>query len=254
MNTRITWALLLLILVTACQSQNLRKSDLEKSSDINVELGILYMRDGDYEQAMQKLTKALEQNPRNAGAHNALGLLHTRLQQYDKAEPYFKTSLQLEPENSPYLVNYGAYLCSMGKLHEAEQVFLRAVANPLYKTPEYAYTNAGYCLHDTDMEKAEFYYRKALQVNSRFSQALLHMARVSMAQRHYLRVRAYLQRYSEVAAHTPTTLWLGVQAEKALGDRDAASGYALRLKLNYPDANETAQLLKMEEDERNNRK
>lgn len=253
MITRIAVSSVMLLLVIACAPQGMRDTDLIKSSDINVELGIAYMREGDYQQSMDKLKKALEQNRDNPSAHNALGLLHARLGQAEDAERHFRKAVLLKSDDSSYQVNYGAFLCSRGQIEQAEQLFLQAAGNPLYKTPEYAYTNAGYCLQGKDAEKAESYYRQALQVNPAFPQALYHMANISFKQKKYLRVRAYLQRFSEVSAHTPATLWLGVQSEILLQDRDAAANYGLRLKLNYPDADETTQLLKMEEDERHTR-
>lgn len=253
MTTRIIVAGAILLAVVACAPQSMRDTDLIKSSDINVELGIAYMREGDYQQSMDKLNKALEQNSGNPAAHNAIALLHARLNQAEEADRHFRKAVHLKPEDSSYQVNYGAFLCSRGEIEQAEQLFLKAAGNPLYKTPEYAYTNAGYCLQGKDMEKAEYYFRQALRVNPSFAQALYHMANISFIQKKYLRVRAYLQRFGEVSAHTPATLWLGVRAETMLQDRDAAANYGLRLKLNYPDANETAQLLKMEEDERQSR-
>jgi hypothetical protein len=44
-----------------------------------------------------------------------------------------------------------------------------------------------------------------------------------------------------------------VQSELMLGDKDMAANHALHLKVNFPDADETSLLLKMEADERQNR-
>jgi type IV pilus assembly protein PilF len=58
-----------------------------------------------------------------------------------------------------------------------------------------------------------------------------------------MQARAYLQRYSAIAQLNARALWLGVQIERQLGDRDAEASYALQLQKNFPDSQQTKQLL-----------
>ena len=59
----------------------------------------------------------------------------------------------------------------------------------------------------------------------------------------HLPARGYLQRYAEVARHSPRSLWLGVRIERELDDRDAEASYALQLEKNFPDSAQTKLLL-----------
>jgi type IV pilus assembly protein PilF len=118
-------------------------------------------------------------------------------------------------------------------------MFLRAVDNPLYPTPEVAFTNAGLCAYNNgDMITAETQFRKALQRNPTVVPALLHMSSIAYENEKYLSARGYLQRYLAVAKHNAQSLWLGIRIERELGDRDALSSYELLLRANYPDSNE----------------
>ena len=65
------------------------------------------------------------------------------------------------------------------------------------------------------------------------------MSELTFKQNNYMSSRGYLQRYLEVGRHTPKSLWLGIQVERILGDKDAVSSYALMLKNNFPDSEET---------------
>jgi type IV pilus assembly protein PilF len=47
-----------------------------------------------------------------------------------------------------------------------------------------------------------------------------------------------------VAPHTPHSLWLGIQIERVLGDRNALSSYGMLLRNNFPAAEETKLYLK----------
>ena len=74
--------------------------------------------------------------------------------------------------DSSTLNNYGNFLCVLGRLSEAEKAFSKAAENPLYDAPEIAMTNAGQCLYQNEeIERAEKYYRSALQLNPQVPQA-----------------------------------------------------------------------------------
>ncbi|MFA7096224.1 MAG: type IV pilus biogenesis/stability protein PilW [Gammaproteobacteria bacterium] len=220
---------------------------LQAAAEANLQLGVGYLQQGNYELALEKLEKSLEQNPSSASAHNVIAVLYERLNQLDLAERHYRRALSLDPKDSGAHNNYGRFLCMRNRLAEAEKHFLTALENPLYQTPEIAHTNAGICaLRVPDPAKAEQHFRSALKVNPLYREALIEMAKLSFEQERYLQARAYLQRYQEVAPKSAESLWLGVRIERALGNRDAAASYALLLKSNFPDSEEMQQLLESE--------
>lgn len=234
--------------LAACQSNPVfepAEHTPNKLAEINTQLGVEYMKEGQYETALKKIRKAIEVDPQYADAYNVLGLIYARLGENDKAEASFKKAVALAPRESSALNNYGQFLCKLGRSEEAQKMFAGAVENPLYTTPEVAYTNAGICALDqqNDIAAAEKYLRNALAKNPKMPAALLQMAKISYQQERTLPARGYLQRYAEVAAHTPQSLWLGIQIEKKLGDRDAEASYAMTLKGKFPSSQETRLLL-----------
>ena len=54
----------------------------------------------------------------------------------------------------------------------------------------------------------------------------------------YLMARAYIQRYHAVAAPSAASLWIQIQAEKALGAKDHYMKYARQLISEFPDSDE----------------
>ena len=241
--------------LVACSANSRRDAASLKASSVNTELGIHYMRKDNNVYAMDKLTKALKQNPENPDAHNAMALLYVRLGGTKDAEEHFRKAIKLEPDNSSFHVSYGAFLCNSNQLSAAENHFMEALKNPLYTKYEIAYTNAGNCaMRGGDREKAEDYFRSALKVNPKFPPALYHMARLYVMSKNYMSGRAYLQRYSEVARPSAQTLWLGIQVEKELGDKNAVSSMAMLLKDRYPDSDEVKKLHEMEKNERSSGK
>ncbi len=238
---------LLGLALAGCQSNSTvtkTPSDRVKLSQINAELGAQYMRNREYQIAMDKLTKSVELDPRNINAHGTLALLHAVIGQHEQAEASFKQALRIEAGNSAVLNNYGQFLCQRGRFDEGQQLILKAVANPLYANVESGFYNAGACaMGNGKLDEADGYFRKALEIDGQMAPALLQMTDLSLQLDRALQARAYLQRYRDVAQMTARALWLGVQIERQLGNHEDEASYALQLQKNYPDSAQTKLLL-----------
>ncbi|MGF1613781.1 MAG: type IV pilus biogenesis/stability protein PilW [Gammaproteobacteria bacterium] len=235
---------------TTTDDQPVPQQKVDRLAELHTQLGLGYLREGRYETAWKRLNRALEVEPNYAAAHNAMALLHEQLGKPEEAEAHYRRAIAASPSDSASRNNFGRFLCAHGRPAEAEAEFLKAVANPLYRSPEIAYTNAGLCLTSADPAKAEDYLRRALQINPQMPVALLRMASLSLQHGQPRVARAYLQRYLALERQTPESLWIGVQIERLLGDRDTAASYAMFLKNNFPDSNETRWLLESESNQR----
>lgn len=238
---------LMLALAGCVSNDNVTKPQPDRAAEINLELGIEHLRKGNLAQAKEKIDRALDQNPRNAKAQMAAGLLYDQLGETKKADSHFDRSLSLDPKNPDFANNYATFLCRHERFERGEKLALQAAANPLYNTPEVALLNAGNCArNDKQLDRAEQHYRKALSAQPRFAAALFSMAEVELEQKNYLGARGFLERYLAVSRTSPSTLWLGVRIERGLGNAAAANQYAQRLKNEFPSAAETRQLLQSE--------
>ncbi|MDJ0779292.1 MAG: type IV pilus biogenesis/stability protein PilW [Gammaproteobacteria bacterium] len=227
-SNKIVILLALTWLLQACVAANPQPSQDERASAVNVQLGLGYLQQNNLELANEKLAKALRQDPNSADAHNAYAILQERLLQLDTAEFHYSEAVRLDPSNSLAANNYGAFLCRNGREAESEKYFLMALENPLYKTPEFAYTNAAVCLLKIDQQdRAKEYLRKALAARSTFGDALLVMGDLSFKQSDFANARLYMQRYHQVAPSTARSLWLAIRTELELGG--AGSGTIERL-------------------------
>jgi type IV pilus assembly protein PilF len=242
--------LLLNACVTEVKGRQIPEANPEEAADSNLQLGVGYYRQGNLPAAQEKLERAVELNPRNVEAHSILGLVYERLDDPKEAGQMYKRAVQLGPEDPDALNYYAQFLCRRdGQRDEAMKYFDRAAAVPLsrkFVNKAVIYTNAGVCMKPVDLETAEIYLRKALQIDSRYREALLQMADVAHSGNNDLQARAFLERYLAVGRPNPTVLWLGVQIESSLGDMRTAAKYAEQLKKDFPAAVETKQLLEQE--------
>ena len=130
---------------SAPTNKNRPPDDPSKVADLNTQLAIAYVRDGENELALKKLERAVSVDPNYAPAYSTMGLLYNRVGAFDKADSNFRKALRLDPENSSILNNYGQVLCQHGQYGKGQEMFLKANENLLYRSPEIAFSNAGTC-------------------------------------------------------------------------------------------------------------
>jgi len=218
----------------ATQQQMQQRKD---AAVYNTELGIAYLRRGDLAVAQTKLDRALEENADDPNVHSARALLFARLRDPKQADREFREALRLAPKNPDYQNNYAVYLCSVGRIDEGVQSFLKAARNPLYMTPEIAYDNAGVCLRSAhkDVEAVQM-FGDALSIRPNFAQALWQLADLDFSQGKLTEARRDIDTYLASNQATPDLLLLAVKVTRAQGDKLDAELYARRLQLDFPDS------------------
>lgn len=212
------------------------KNANQDAAALQVKLGQGYMNQGELEIARDKLRRALDLDPNSVDAHTVMAVLHERINRRPIAEQHYRRAVELKPDDGAANNNYGTFLCAEGKYAEAQVHFARAVADPFYRSPATAFTNAGICAQRAgDSERAEQLLRESLKLQPRQPMVLFELARLSFAKGDMLRARAFLQRYEALVDAEAAALDLGVRVETELGDRKAAARYAEALQQRFPD-------------------
>lgn len=215
------------------------QKSLDEASAMNVQLAVGYIHRQQYEVAQEKLYKAIDQNSNNVDAYTTLAFLKTQLGMTEEAEEHYLDALDIKG-NDPSLRNsYGAYLCRLGRFEDALEEFKEAYENPFYNTPYLAYSNAGSCMIASgDYVNAEAMLRRAIRDKPEHTSTLISMAELGLNAEKYLMARAYIQRYHALVKPSAESLWIQVQAEKALGADEHYLKYAKQLINDYPDSDQ----------------
>ena len=243
-----------LLACTSTEERQREKDKAARAASAYTQLGIEYLREGNYELSLTKLKKALELDSDYAQAHGSIAILYEKVGDDKLAEKHYKKALRLTPDDSGVHNNYGQFLCFQGRYKDANAEFMKAATNRFYATPAVPLTNAGMCAKRVpDMALAEKYFRQALKIDDKFAPALLQMAVFKFEQGAFLSSRAYLQRFQEVAEHNPESLWLAVRTEFALRDEGTSAHYAVMLKENFPKSEQAMLLLEWENERRSGR-
>jgi type IV pilus assembly protein PilF len=220
------------------------KVSLKQASQDNVTLAIKYLQKGNSDVAMQKIQKAIQQDPGNGAAYMGEALIYSTTGDAARADDAYHIALRKSPDDPEIQNNYAVFLCQHNKAAESEKYFLQAAANPLYSTPDVAYTNAGVCAGMVpDLAAAEKYFRRAVDINPNFPEPLYQLAQLGYKLKNYLQARAFIERFNSVTPQQrPEALLLAVQIERALGNQQGAADYAKQLIKLFPTSPQAQQL------------
>ena len=243
---RIIIASLISLLLVACTTtttttveRKTSKPNLIEASDLNTQLAVGYIQREQYKPAKDKLEKAIEQDPENVTAVKTLAYLYALLGLKEKAREQYTNALEITPDDPDLLDYYCTFLCANGELEKAQVQFKKAYDDPFYESLSLAQSNAGSCyVQQGEYKKAEPLLRKSLRLQPNLPGSLISMAEVGVKTERYLMARAYIERYHATSAPNAESLWIQLQAEKALGAYEHYSKYTKQLINDFPDSDE----------------
>jgi len=240
---RICTAFVLLLLLGACaQSPNSEETGAELSPErtrarVHTELATAYYGAGQYNVALEEVKIALGADKDYLPAVNQLGLIYLALGQTDDAKRELQRAMRIDPDDPSINNNFGMLMCSMGNAKEAMRYFEKALGNPLYRTPEFAYVNAGVCLkNEGEYTRSEQFLRRALALAPDQPQALYHMADLKFTMGDAASAQTFITRYLQLVVPGPDALWLAARIEQALGNYVALESYGAQLNRRFPDS------------------
>jgi len=242
-----SWVILaMVVLLGACaQSPKSNETSAQESTALNrarvhTDLATAYYGAGQYEVALEEVRIALDADDKYLPAVNQLGLIHLALGQMDQAQTVLQRAIRLDPDDPSINNNYGMLLCTRGDATEAMRYFEKAIGDPLYRSPEFAYVNAGVCMkREGDFLRAEQFFRRALALSPDQPQALYQMADLQFQNDEFESARGFITRHLQVVVPGPDALWLAARIDSRLGDFVAVESYGAQLNRRFPDFEQT---------------
>ena len=171
---------------------------------VHTELATAYYGAGQYEVALEEVRAALDADDDYVPAINQLGLIYLVLGRTEAAQTQLQRAIKLAPNDPSVNNNYGLLLCSLGDEAEAMRYFNKALDDPLYRTPEFAYLNAGLCVKNMgDYARAAEFLGRALALSPEQPQALYQMADLAYRRGDYRSAHRYITRHMQVVVSGP---------------------------------------------------
>lgn len=233
------------LLLSACTTTGVKQSDTSSdtqdlASIAQVELDL---EEGKTDLALLELEPLLKENPNSAHLHGLAGQAYARNDDIPNAEKHYSRAIEISPDDTELLMNYGVFLCQQEKYVDADNAFLRAIRDPSNLYRDIALVNAGICAKKAgELQRSERYFNAALQVNPDSAIALYQLARLSMEVGNPAQARTFIIRYDAIAKPTPKSLLLSVLIGDELGDHSLAAQSSDQLMELYPNSPEAGSL------------
>jgi type IV pilus assembly protein PilF len=250
---RIVLALIATILA-ACSSQSTvtskpvtegEVSDGRSRAAAHTGLAGEYYARGNWAVALSESREAIKFDNNYYPAYNMMGLVYMELREDNSARDSFERALTLSANNPDVQNNYGWFLCTRNDPNRGLELMQRAIANPLYSTPEKAFFSRGLCLKRMGrIPEAEESLRRAVLIRPDMIGALYNLATITYDRGAMKDAENYITRYMRLSTPTLEALVYGVKIARATGDSASEQSYLQQMRRRFPDTPELAELEK----------
>jgi type IV pilus assembly protein PilF len=162
------WPLALAFVLSGCKHVPSEKE--QQSADIHYNLGVTAQQAGNVQEALSEFQRAVEMDPDNADAQNALGiLLHLSYRRLGEAIEHYQRAIELRPNFSEARTNLANVFLDKGQYDEAIKLYEQVLNDMLYPTPFIAQGNMGWAYYKKGQtEKALENIKAAVTLNPSF--------------------------------------------------------------------------------------
>lgn len=156
------------LMVCASSQKKLRKAR-EKDPEYQYNVSLVHLRNGNLDEAIRTLNKAIALKPDYNHALCTLGLVYSMKGEFKQSINYLQKCLDIDPSMTDAHNYLGVAYQELGFLEEAEKEFKIAVMDTNYKSRELPYYNlARIYLSKGDLEEAMEHIDRSLLFNPNF--------------------------------------------------------------------------------------
>lgn len=197
-------------------------------SDSHTNLGFALSKKGRTEEAIAEYQKALDSNPNNADAHSGMGTAFSSKGEVDQAIAEYQKALVINPNDGDTRNLLGNLLLRKGQVDEAMAQFQKAVEIDPHDAE--AYNNIGSALSKKgQVDEAIVQYQKALEydpINAlghhNLGTALLAKGRTDEAIAEYRKAVGFNPKYAQAYADLGSALYLQGKVDEAIAQYESA--------------------------------
>ena len=222
------------MLLAGCATSDSTSSQAgDGAADAYTQLGVAYLERDNLTRALSALDRALEINPRNAEALQALALVYQQQSENELANRYFQQAINIAPSLTRARNNYAAFLYQQGQFNAACEQLEIASLDAQYAILAQLFTNLGQCYLAADnIDEARKRLLRAVSIDPRSPRGYLLLAELEVSQGNDGQAWEPLQRYLQLAGQDPVALEMAIDIAHARGDHAAAANYQRLLNID----------------------
>lgn len=179
------------------KAQEALERSLSKADSLFLKGNKLY-GNGEYEEAVQTFSEAIELNSTQWGYYFNLGLAYKKMDKKDEALEAFRKALELNPESFSCNKEVGEILGKSGKFDEALKYFQKATE--IDPTDPDAFYNLGVCqMNLGKSEEALKSFLKTIEIKDDYADAYYPVGTIFISQNNKAEAVKYLEKFLELA-------------------------------------------------------
>lgn len=215
--------------------------ETRKRARIRLALATSYFENGQTTVALDEIKQALLADPAYAPAHVLRGLTYMRLHEPALAEDSFRRALQINPNDSDALHNYGWFVCNQERYPQALQLFSQALSSPVYGGQAKTLMLQGICqMRMGQATQAESSFAHAYELDPTNPYVGFNLANLQFQRGDHDNARFVIRRINNSEFANAETHWLGIKVERRLNNSEAVEQLAQQLAHRYPHSREWA--------------
>ena len=152
--------------------------------------------------AAAEYRQLIKLSPKDAMAHNNLGIAYAKQRNFRQAEASFRESLRVQPDFDRAHANLGTLLAQQGHLEQAERHFGQALRNKP-KAAEHYVNLGGLLLRRGRWREAQSRLEQALAINPNLADAHAHLGRALAEQGRHTQAVTHLQQALKIQPNHP---------------------------------------------------
>jgi type IV pilus assembly protein PilF len=193
-----------------------------KRARVRLQLAASYFKAGKNSVALDEIKQVMQVDPSFSDAYDLAGLIYQALEQPDLAEQHFQRAIALNPRDGSPLHNLGWLQCRQQQYVQADQSFTQALAVPGYTDRVKTLMTQGICqARAGNTERAVATLKRSYELDADNPVTAYNLALLLFNGGRYDDALSYIRRLNNSDLANAQSLWLGVKAERALGDRAA---------------------------------
>ncbi|PCI37916.1 MAG: hypothetical protein COB50_03130 [Thiotrichales bacterium] len=200
----------------------------DRSSDINIELGMAYLQEKNFPLAKIKFLKAIHLAPQHPASLYSMAYYYQKTHNIKLASQYYKQALSIAPGNAAVLGSYGTFLCQRKKYKEGIKYLIKASAINTLTYQAITYEKTGICALKAHLADTAYkYLHKALQNNPKNTNIYLNIAQAAFLTQRYKLASQYLKYWHINKKRTPKSTRLELNIEEKLHHYSRVAGLKL---------------------------
>jgi|SRR6185436_13948127 len=167
----------LLFLTSALLVASVASGQPAPDAELRFNQGLLHLREGRPELAVEEFKKAIEGDKKNAYFLKGLGLAYMQQKKYGDAIDTFNKALVLNPYYVDVRNDLGTALILIGKRDDGKKEFLQAFSDATNPSPEMAARNLGQAyFEEQNYAEALKWFQSSVKRNAKYPDAQLGLA------------------------------------------------------------------------------